>query len=506
MSRGRRYSEEPKLNIKKVLAVIIFIVIAIMFGFVIKKLATKEETNTGKISALNYFSVYTNNKWGVIDSLGKMTIDAKYDEMIVVPDKTKDIFICTYDVNYDSNTYKTKVIDSKNNQLFKEYDIVEPIENQDKNNNLWYEKDVLKVKQNAKYGIIDYSGKVILPCEYEEIEALETIENSIIITKDDKKGLCNNKGEIIINPEYKEILAIGNDYKNGYIIVDEDNQYGIADFNKKIILEPQFDEVKNITNSGKYVVKVDDNYKLIDKSGKILLEDGFDDITNIDDNNIIIKENNKFGVMDFEGNIKIAAKYDNMTFAYENHYIAKQGSLYGIVTLDDSEGLDFEYTSITYRKEGGFIEAEKQDEIVTSLYNQDLELKLTGIITELNEENGYMRLREEGQYNYYNFKFEKKEAKDILPNNKIFISKKDGKYGFIDKEGNVVVNYIYDDATEANIYGYASVKKDGKWGSIDSEGKIVSDTKFELQNNLKIDFIGKWHLAEDLNANYYTDM
>ena len=34
----------------------------------------------------------------------------------------------------------------------------------------------------------------------------------------------------------------------------------------------------------------------------------------------------------------------------------------------------------------------------------------------------------------------------------------------MDKKGNVVVDYIYDDAREQNEYGYASVKKNGMWG------------------------------------------
>ena len=33
--------------------------------------------------------------------------DISYDEMVVVPDKTKNIFIVTYDVDYANGTYKT---------------------------------------------------------------------------------------------------------------------------------------------------------------------------------------------------------------------------------------------------------------------------------------------------------------------------------------------------------------------------------------------------------------
>lgn len=42
MSRGKRY-EEPKLNIKKVIAVIVAILVIIMFGIMIKWNITKRE-------------------------------------------------------------------------------------------------------------------------------------------------------------------------------------------------------------------------------------------------------------------------------------------------------------------------------------------------------------------------------------------------------------------------------------------------------------------------------
>ena len=104
-----------------------------------------------------------------------------------------------------------------------------------------------------------------------------------------------------------------------------------------------------------------------------------------------------------------------------------------------------------------------------------------------------------------NYKLEQKENTEILATNTIFLSKKDGKYGYVDKKGNVVVEHIYDDATEQNEYGFVAVKKNGLWGSIDKQGKIIIEPKYNLENNLKIDFISKWHLGEDLNMNYYCE-
>ena len=62
-----------------------------------------------------------------------------------------------------------------------------------------------------------------------------------------------------------------------------------------------------------------------------------------------------------------------------------------------------------------------------------------------------------------------------------------------------------DDATEQNEYGFAAVKQNGLWGSIDKDGKIIINPEYNLDNYLKINFIGKWHLGEDININYYCE-
>ena len=82
MSRGRRYDAEPELNMKKVFAVIIAIIVIIMIIFMIKGLLTRD-TTTGKIVSKSYFTVFKDNKWGVIDEAGNNVIDPSYKEMMI---------------------------------------------------------------------------------------------------------------------------------------------------------------------------------------------------------------------------------------------------------------------------------------------------------------------------------------------------------------------------------------------------------------------------------------
>ena len=114
-------------------------------------------------------------------------------------------------------------------------------------------------------------------------------------------------------------------------------------------------------------------------------------------------------------------------------------------------------------------------------------------------------MRLDDDYKYFDLKGEETSNIQVLKDNTIFLSKKDGKYGYVDKKGNAITEYIYDDATEQNKYGFVAVKENGLWGALDKEGKEVIEPKYNLDNNLKIDFIGKWHLGEDLNMNYYCE-
>ncbi len=121
MSRGKRYEQEPKLNLKKVFAVVIAIAVVIMFVFIIKGILLKGEEK-GKITSKSYYTIFKDNKWGVIDSNGDIVIDPAYEEMITIPDQKKDVFVCTYNVNYETGEYKTKALDSNNKEIFTDFE------------------------------------------------------------------------------------------------------------------------------------------------------------------------------------------------------------------------------------------------------------------------------------------------------------------------------------------------------------------------------------------------
>ena len=503
MSKGRRYDGEAKLNYKKVFAVIIAFIVIIIAIIAVRKLLTKAK-NTKTLEKTDYFALYSENKWGIVDSKGETIVNPMYQEMPIIIDKSKEIFLCTYDINEEDGTYKTKAINSKNEEILTNYEKIEALENHDESENLWYEKNVLKVQKDGKWGLIDLDGKELAATIYDNIETLTGVENSIIVEKDGKKGLLNDKGSKIIDTEYSDIQSFGDDYKNGYITVNSENKYGIISFSGETILENNYEKIENIYGEKYFVIKENGKQILIDKQGNKILSDGFEEIKQITNSGIIYKKQNKYGLMDFDGNVKIAPEYEDLKEINTDIYSAKKDGKMGMIDQDKNEKLSFEYKDIKYNKKAGIYITEDEN-YNSKILNSNFETKIEGILSEINTDDGYMKIKQGDEYKYYNFKFEEKEVKDVLPSNNLFLSKKDGKYGYVDSKGNTVVDYIYDDAREQNEYGYSAIKKDGVWGSIDKEGNTVVEPIYNLDNNLVVDFIGKWHLGQDLNMNYYCD-
>ncbi len=146
MNKGRRYSGERRLNYTKVFAVLMAFVVMIMCIFLIKNLILKAK-DTQDVGASNYFTLFKDGKWGVLNSSGAETIAPMYQEMIIIPDNDKDIFLCTYDVNEETGDYKTKAVNNKNEQIYTGYSKIEALENYYSDKNILYEENLFKVQK-----------------------------------------------------------------------------------------------------------------------------------------------------------------------------------------------------------------------------------------------------------------------------------------------------------------------------------------------------------------------
>ena len=512
MSRGKRYNGEQKLNIKKVIAVILTfaIIIGLIVG-IVQILNADKNAVDGKNIELNYFTMYSDGNWGVINSSGEVILKPVNEEMVLIPNKAKAVFICTYDVNYKDGTYKTKAVNAQNEQLFTDYNNVYAIQNHNtENNSVWFEENTLKVQKDGKYGLINLDGKELLPCEYDSITTIVGVKNSLIIKKDGKVGIANNNGTIIVPAEYADVKVIDNNYENGYIVKTTDSKYGVIKSTGGIALEAKYEDIKSIVDSTNYIAKIDGTWEVVAEDGTTYLEGKVDEATEMQAGDVITKQDGKFGVMNIATQLKIPFEYEKLTYMFDDKYIACKDGKYGIINTNNEALTEFKYENISYNKKTDYIKAtvngSSNGQNETSSQNaqydyiaRDLALKFTAGEEEILD--GFIKVKVGENTKYYNYKLEEKTNKDVYADNTLFITQNNGKYGFVNKKGDVIVEAIYDDATEQNKYGYSAIKKDGKWGAIDQYGNVVVEPTYALDNNTVIDFIGQWHISED--TNYY---
>ena len=122
----------------------------------------------------------------------------------------------------------------------------------------------------------------------------------------------------------------------------------------------------------------------------------------------------------------------------------------------------------------------------------------------IENKESYIKVFNDNDIKYVSLEGKLVENTDIFKENTIFAKKLNGKWGFVNVQGNVIVDYIYDMVTDVNKYGYAGIKQNGKWGVIDRLGKVKVEPTYEINSN-QPEFIGPYYQVIYGNGEiYYT--
>lgn len=443
-----------------------------------------------------------NQKYGLIDFSGNKIFDTEYDNIQGLSNIEGELQI--------EKESKVGVANIKGTILVKpEYDII-TIDN-------YYNEELqhgyivgLRNEDGYKYGYINNKGKLLVKLEYNDISRITDILTKdgtyLIAAKNGQYGVIKNK-KLIINNEYQSIEF---DNTNKIFIVQKGKNFGLANIEGKIIIPV---ENTNIQVKGQYVYVEKNNIKNVYDSAGNKTEIDFNQSiipTSSDKYKITItseESGNYYGVMDETNKQIVKPEYIYIEFAFDNYFIAcgKNGKL-GVIDSEGKAILDLKYDLVQKMQGKNIIQTLLSDTNTTEIYSEKLEKICEMQNAIIDNQDDYIKIYSNNDIKYFNNNGESITSTTVLPNNKLYSSTKDGKWGYVDINGKVVVEYIYEFATEFNEYGYAAIKKDGKWGAIDYTGKIIVEPKYELkENNNKVEFIGEYLKNSSSFGNvYYT--
>ena len=534
-----------------IITIILVIIVVLSAGFITyqKVEKSKKEYQVERVSEYNYFVVKENDKYGVIDANENKIIETNYDN-VVIPNPNKAIFVC-----YSGD--KTEVFNDKKENLFRNYDNVEPLRLKGVSTDLMYEKSVLKYSKDGKYGIINFNGKKITSPIYDEIDTLQFKEGELLVKKDNKYGVINIKGAEIVKANYDKIEADkyydeNTGYKNcGYIVsitTDEGYRYGYINKDGKELLKTDYNDLYRIletssedaylicAQNGKYGLyknskkEIDNEYQSLrydefniyatDSNGKVKVFDTNGKETSLDYNTVFTKventsykinisvRDNKVNYSIYKNNEKKTNKeYNYIEYLYDNYFLASNnnGKL-GVIDEEEDTKIQFKYNTIQKIENMNLIKAINDTTKMTEIYSKDMEkiTELENATVEVNDE--YIKIYNDSEAKYITKDGQEIKDTDLFTDNKIFAKKQGSYWGFVDKDGKTVVDFKYDKVTEVNKYGFAGIEKSGKWGVINKEGKIILEPKYTLKDNEQPEFIGRYYKFVYGNGEiYYTN-
>lgn len=437
-------------------------------------------------------------KYGLINFEGKILTKAIYDEIQGLTYKEGELLVKKGD--------KFGVINVKGAQIIKpEYNSIIADNYYDEENKYKFAGYIVSknVNSNYNYGYIKYNGKMLLKPEYTSISRIIDINDTeniyLIVQNMTKYGLVKNK-DIIVNLDYKQL-----DYNedNNIIIARKNAKSGILDLQGKEIISIDYDE---LSINGIYVyTKKDNEEKYFDINGNEIQNQNYKSIFIVDNEKyyIFIDENSLYGILDKNKEILLESKYSYIEYLFDDYFIAYNNNL-GVIDSKGNKIIDFKYDVLNKINNSNIIQAKNMSKNTTELFSKNIES--IGIYNNaiINEKENYIEILYDGGKKYLDLNGKILENTEVYKNNKLFALENNGKWGFKNSNGNIVINCIYDEVTEFNEYGFAGIKKDNKWGVIDINSNIILEPIYELNNEPF--FIDKYYrVYQGYGSIYYTN-
>jgi len=348
-------------------------------------------------------------------------------------------------------------------------------------------------------GIVNAKGDIILPLQYKidlnhyyyernNWEGLNTIgekffkskNNLLIASKLGEDDFYSPMGTGIIDIEANEIIPFYyeeiyiSDFTAKYYCVKKKERWGIVDSKNKVIIPFIYDYINITLNKNEiyFIAFNKDKGGLLNELGEVVIPFEYSFIGNFDSKNRVpVSKGLTYGIVDMNNFICIPFEYGNLLEYNEGLTRVRKFDLKELEyyinsnNIIDSVFIKSFTSSINIHPDYGsygitFTPSSLSDQVLSP----DLRKKFYY--------NNFRFITESYYYNYEEF-----AIKCVLGSN--WQDKIDQtKYGYIDYNGNLVIDYQYDEAGKFKD-GYAIVEYDEKSGLLNKSGKVIIPIKYD---------------------------
>lgn len=333
---------------------------------------------------------------------------------------------------------------------------------------------------NGKYGYIDKHGREIIPLKYDLAYSFsEGI--AVIFLTGIGCGYIDKQGKEITPLKY----SYADSFSEGLALVWSGGKAGYIDKQGNEVTPIKYD-LEFSLNDGAKRVSLNKKSGLINKQGKEITPLKYDEIYFPEGIGIgNVKLNNKYGYIDKQGKEITPLKYDTIDLFTEGLSAVSINSKYGYIDKQGREITSLKYDSADRFSEGlavvelngksGYIDKQGREIIplkfdIADSFNEGMAaVMVQGFF---GEKLGF--IDKQSQVIFY-----KKYGGAEYCAEGLWAVEKNGKYGFINKQGVEITSFKYDEADSFNEEEFAKVKLNDKYGLIDKQGNEFTQIKYD---------------------------
>ena len=304
--------------------------------------------------------------------------------------------------------------------------------------------------------------------------------------KNEKWGLINKTGEVYLKPCYDEIGL----FHEGLAIIGLNDKYGFINKSKSKVIPIKFDGVSDF-EFNRSIVEITEKYGMVNRAGAYVLDPLYNDLGEIQENKMYFSKDSLYGYMNKDGVIIIPEKFEE-GFSFEN---GSAKVIYnGKEAIIDSNGnflflpkydqvSKFSDSIYIVKKDGlcGLV-SYSEKEILPCIYS-DIGV-LHENMAQIIFDNLLGFINREGQV-VINPKYDTPlnyQDLCVFKSGKATVSKSD-KYGVIDTTGKVVIKFLHDQLGRINsLFPY---KKKELWGYMNLNGKSIINPIYNYAEDIK---------------------
>jgi hypothetical protein len=390
-------------------------------------------------------------KWQIIK--GYDTLNLNYENVV----NWQNGFIVT-------SSGKSLLINSQDKALSASYDSIIKVNNA-----------LALVRNGNKWGVLNNSGKEIIPVSYSQIISDEEVIYTRNHGKHGRWSLFDYYGFRKTKIKYDSVKPIS----DGRISIKRNGKWGFIDRYGVEVIPPIFDEVSNF-NNGLAVVTFYGEDGIIDRAGKWVVAPAPIDIWTYDNNTLLGKVNGQYQIKKFNGELVYFTR--NQLEMTSTGFLERDSV--GVILRKISWAGTFEYYNtdnkivmaggsglLIFKENGKYgFKDQRHRIIIANRYEAVKPFHQIMAAVKINTKWGFINLDEEiivqprydsvGHFNGH-----------------ACITKKNSLFGVINLKGEEIIPNQYQQITPLGS-GQFRVQKNGKWGVLDENGAMVIHAKY----------------------------